>query len=774
MAIDSEFRIYPYIDKVLADLGWNTNNPAGARGGSVYTQGEFRSHSPLLAEALGRKTPENIILIPWDGGFRYWVVEAKANHRNITRALNEAQDYADRINAIDSGAARFATGIAGTLDDSFYVTTTYWNGHQWSEVEINNYETTGFLSLEQCEYILRDNNHSSARFDDDPDRFLKKANDINKTLHSNEVPVGDRASIMASLLLALAQDANLKIHADPQRLIREINGLIEDLLREHSKEDFAKVIQLRPPATKKNYKKFRKAIIETLQHLREMNIRSAINGDDDALGKFYETFLKYANGAKEMGVVLTPRHITRFAVDVVGVGPKDRIFDPACGTGGFLVSAMEAMRQQNPRQQYEKFKNNNLFGVEQRDDVYGLAVVNMIFRGDGKSHVYDGNCFEHEFWLREGEVSYTMPGEPRPDGARKPFTRVLMNPPFKLIDYPESQFIDHALRQMRRGGILFAVLPAVVISGIRYKGWRQELLKRHTVKACIKLDKNLFYPVAEATYGLILEAHTPHEEGASVFMGILFDDHHRPRKSKMLSEHESVDNVEHMTQEVRRFLLGEPVERLLPREQCVATLGHREDFAFAPEKYISGDAVSINAGHRAVDSDAANSRTMLPKAPSVLKQRADLFTLEPFIEDKPLPLMRESAKHYPHGFVPVVSASYQNNGIQSWKNVPEDECVDHCITISTTHNTRPCEAFWHPYKFAALKGAVYVLKPSPEMLKLPLAILYLCESITANNAWRYNYACTVVLDELEIWAPIKRKGVPDLEAMADIVKHQIS
>ena len=86
-------------------------------------------------------------------------------------------------------------------------------------------------------------------------------------------------------------------------------------------------------------KKFRKAIIETLQHLREMNIRSAINSSDDALGKFYETFLKYANGAKEMGIVLTPRHVTRFAVDVIGIGTNDIIFDPACGTGGFLISA---------------------------------------------------------------------------------------------------------------------------------------------------------------------------------------------------------------------------------------------------------------------------------------------------------------------------------------------------------------------------------------------------------------------------------------------------
>ena len=153
---------------------------------------------------------------------------------------------------------------------------------------------------------------------------------------------------MAALLLALAQDGNLRIPARPSALMLEVNGLIEDLLRQHGKEEFAKVIELRLPATEKNHKRYRKAIVETLQHLREMNIRSAINSGDDALSKFYETFLKYANGAKEMGVVLTPRHITRFAVEVLGIGPKDRVFDPACGTGGFLICAMESIRENRP------------------------------------------------------------------------------------------------------------------------------------------------------------------------------------------------------------------------------------------------------------------------------------------------------------------------------------------------------------------------------------------------------------------------------------------
>ena len=651
------------------------------------------------------------------------------------------------------------------------MTTTYWNGRDWQEVAINNYEATRFLTSEQCRDILDSNNSRLALFDDDPERFLKKANAINRTLHDNEVPVSDRAGVMAALLLALAQDGNLRIHAKPSALMREVNGLIEDLLRQHGKEEFAKVIELRLPATEKNHKRYRKAIVETLQHLREMNIRSAINSGDDALGKFYETFLKYANGAKEMGVVLTPRHVTRFAVEVLGIGARDRVFDPACGTGGFLISAMESIRANQPGA-YSTFRNDGLFGVEQRDDVYGLAIVNMIFRGDGKSRVYDGNCFEHEFWLRDGEVWYTLPDDTEPEGARKPFTRVLMNPPFKLLTN-ETSFVDYGLRQARRGALLFAVLPAVVIGGARHEEWRRELLKRHTVLACVKLDKNLFYPVAEATYALILRAHEPQKSNGLVFMGCLFDDHHRPRKSKMLSDHEAVDNVERMMTDLKRFILIQPTVASLPREQCTTTLNQDYRCDFLPENRISGGSATVNAAFRAIESETSARRAAVNPPSVVAMQQMGAFSLDPFIECE-VAASLQTLKQYSKGNVPVVSTAATNNGVADRLDIPPERCLENCITISLLHNTKPCEAFWHPYLFSALVGKALVLKPTAKMLAEPLAILYLCEAITAHNSWRYNYARSPNLHELEVEVPVTLDGKPDILAMAETVRRQLS
>ncbi|MGI9071934.1 MAG: HsdM family class I SAM-dependent methyltransferase [Bryobacteraceae bacterium] len=171
-----------------------------------------------------------------------------------------------------------------------------------------------------------------------------------------------------------------------------------------------------------------------------------MNSGTDVLGKFYEVFLKYGNGAKEIGIVLTPRHITRFAVEAMGVGIQDVVYDPTCGTGGFLVAAFDHVKRKSNPTQLERFKENNLYGVEQEAEVVALAIVNMIFRGDGKNNIIEGSCFQKNIAQDEhGKIKYS---------ARSPFekqlavTKVLMNPPFalKASDEKEFKFVDQAAK----------------------------------------------------------------------------------------------------------------------------------------------------------------------------------------------------------------------------------------------------------------------------------------------------------------------------------------
>ena len=681
---DSEFRAYPYIEDVLRKLKWDTRNPV--KGGSVYTQREFRKHDDLLSNALGQRAPENIVLIPWEAGRNYWVIEAKRLHKQCDKALKEAQSYADAINVLQHDAARFATGIAGTPEQSFFVKTTYWDGSTWRDVEINNYETTGFLTLEQCRSILNQNNPRILDYEVNLDLFLAKANDINRTLHANGVAARDRARLVAGLLLALAEDSAFRITTNPRTLVGDVNSRIESLLEKHRKQDFLSEVQLKLPANNENHRKYWSAIVETMQHLREMNIRSAINSGTDALGQFYETFLKYANDASEMGIVLTPRHVTRFAVDVLHIQHEHAIYDPTCGTGGFLVAALDSIRASHHAAHpdvYDRFRNDFLHGVEQADDVFGLALVNMIFRGDGKSRIYNGNCFDSVYVRHNGKIRRISKSARRPPDAMRPFARVLMNPPFALPE-PEYQFVDHALEQMVAGGLLFAILPNAPINGLQTteRQWREKTVRHHTVRAVVRMPRPLFQPQADkVTYALIIEAWRPHRQDDLVFFAMFHDQESANRLSKFVKHVDIQDNVDRLTMELRGFMAGVikgVSER--PAESGLRSLRLEDHCDFSPEAYLANQPYAGPTPPESLFVALTRKTFRQPLAPMPIPQRLREHRLDKLFE-----ITRgtsPSMKRLAPGDTPVVTTSEENNGIAGYFDVLPEHIHQDAITIT--------------------------------------------------------------------------------------------
>ena len=350
-----------------------------------------------------------------------------------------------------------------------------------------------------------------------------------------------------------------------------------------------------------------------------------------------------------------------------------------------------------------------------------------------------------------------------------------MNPPYKLTSNSEAEFVNYALRQMRKRGHLFAVLPRVSVSGARWAKWRRQLLKRHTLKSCIQFDKNLFYPVAEATYGLILQAHVPHDFDDEIFMGRLFDDKSRPRLSKVLSEHEAVDNVDEMTETVKRFLLGKSIPENIERQQAIMRLNESDDnCSWIPENYISSGIRIVNplgAVERGASADSIKrqviARQRLTK--EVSKNQLQTFPVSQFVGVIERNGIR-AIKDYPDGNTPVVGSTAEMNGISAWRDVPDEFCLENCVSISTRHNTKSCQAFWHPYRFSSIVNNAIVFSPIDELLYNPNSILYVCEAITLKNAWKYNYAHTPRLEDLEIDVPVDETGRPDYDLMARIVE----
>jgi len=456
---DTEVDAYIFIKENLKTLGWDVRNPARNSFGEVYTQNECLNH-PKIKECLGTKKPENVVKLSEK---YYWVIEAKRSHTQLEQALDEAIDYAKLINKSKNIKALIVAGVAGNQTDSFLIKSRFMKNGKWFPITINEKEISSLISKEIAKILLTIKKPNIADVPIDEELFLSKAEKINQILHLGAINKNYRARVIAALLLALIDDVPPNIDAAPSVLIDEINSRAKRVLKQQGKGEFYNFINISLPPTEDNHIKFKQALVSTIQELNNLNIRSAMNSGADVLGKFYEVFLKYGNGAKEIGIVLTPRHITNWAVDTINVTKHDYVYDPTCGTGGFLVAAFDHAKKGSTPKQINSFKVHNLFGVEQEPEVVALAIVNMIFRGDGKNNIVEGNCFQKSLskTSHDGQVTATY----KKKNNDKIITKVLMNPPFALksSDEKEFKFIQHALEQMDDGGVLFSVLPVSVM-----------------------------------------------------------------------------------------------------------------------------------------------------------------------------------------------------------------------------------------------------------------------------------------------------------------------
>lgn len=405
-------------------------------------------------------------------------------------------------------------------------------------------------------------------------------------------------------------------------LIGEINTRSQAELAANGKPEFAPFVKILPPTNATNHVNFRAALVKTILALQNLNIRSAMNSSTDVLGQFYEVFLKYGNGAKEIGIVLTPRHITRFAVEALGVGPTDLVLDPACGTGGFLVAAFDHVRRNCTPVQLNRFKEHNLFGIEQESYVAVLAIVNMIFRGDGKHNIIEGNCFTTYLEPRavRGYASARFCQQATGTGS-EPITRVLMNPPFAQGG-KEYRFVSRALSLMADGGFLFSLLPLDSMFGAHEeKVWRtNDLLKKHSLVSVVTLPDELFYPAAlKQVVGVVIRKGLPHSEKQPVFWARIVHDGYLKIKSKRLPGAEmrpprnAKDDGPQVLQLLQNFIANpKSVNVNIPLLCKTAPIDFSDPLLeLLPEVYIDSKPISKKEIERAADDLARETASLL-------------------------------------------------------------------------------------------------------------------------------------------------------------------
>ena len=212
----------------------------------------------------------------------------------------------------------------------------------------------------------------------------------------------------------------------------------------------------------------------------------------DIIGRFYEEFLKYAGVSNvKKGIVLTPRHITTLFTKLIDLKENDKIVDLCCGTGAFLIAGMNAIinkieksNRTDKQEAIANVKQTQLLGFEINPTMYICAISSMMFRGDGKSSIYNYDSIKDcraqekldEFKATIGFINPPYSGkENKEDPTPKEIT-----------------FLTKLLDNCSRYGIVIAPLSMY----FKDEAIRDNILKKHTLKAVINMPKDLFQPNA--------------------------------------------------------------------------------------------------------------------------------------------------------------------------------------------------------------------------------------------------------------------------------------
>jgi hypothetical protein len=231
----------------------------------------------------------------------------------------------------------------------------------------------------------------------------------------------------------------------------------------------------------------------------------------DALGIFYHEFVKYSGGdGSGLGIVLTPQHLTEFMCDLAEVNKNSKIIDICCGSGTFLVTTMSKMFKGASDKDIDKIRKTSLFGIESQDEIYTLAIANMIIRGDGKSNIIFGDCFDKAV---TDEIK------------SKNINIGLINPPYAQKKN-ELEFVEHMLDMLSVGGTGVVVVPMSCAIGTKFKEVRERLFKTHTLKAVFSMPDDIFYSnnASVNVCVMVWEAHKPHDTTKTTFFGYYKDD----------------------------------------------------------------------------------------------------------------------------------------------------------------------------------------------------------------------------------------------------------
>lgn len=268
-------------------------------------------------------------------------------------------------------------------------------------------------------------------------------------------------------------------------------------------------------------------LVDLLDHFSRLPLLSSVV-NSDILGQAYEYLIKkFADATnKKAGEFYTPRAIVRLMVNILDPKEGDTIYDPACGTGGMLLEAVNHVRESGGN---VKTLRGKLYGQERNLTTSGIARINLFLHGIEDFQIVREDTLRSPAFFSGDQLST--------------FDCVIANPPFSLKNWGDAQWaadpygrniagvppknsadyawVQHMIKSMAPvTGRMAVVVPHGVLFRMGAEGdIRRKLLDMDLLEAVIGLGPNLFYGTGLAACILVFRARKrPDREGRVLFV----------------------------------------------------------------------------------------------------------------------------------------------------------------------------------------------------------------------------------------------------------------
>lgn len=472
------------IDLILSNLGWKINEHS--KDCNVFTE---RAKTIEQNKKFNGKKPD-YVLYKTGTDEPIAIIETKRSGQSLTKALDQAINlYAKPLGI----SIVFVTD--GSIIEAYDVRTV-------SNLKLDDQIITEFLSEKQLFKFIEGGAelYSPEKVTYTKRELIKIFSEANDLLRKEGIREGIERFAEFSNLLFLKLISEIEddrenngeerilektycwesfCNLDADRMLEYINNIILPRLvgkYNHSGDVFQKELLIKNP---ENLKK----IVEKLSTLK------LLDADSDIKGDAFEYFLKNSvSVGTDLGEYFTPRHIVKLMVDLIDPKFGDKIYDPACGTGGFLIEAFRHAKNKckQTKENIKILKEDSIFGRE-ISGTAKIAKMNMIIIGDGHNNINQMDSLKSPI--------------------KDEFNVILSNFPFSqktdyssLYGYNSEDanpvFMQHIIDALDENGIAGVVVPEGLLfdENAEYIKVRKILLEKCNVIAVIKLHEFVFKP----------------------------------------------------------------------------------------------------------------------------------------------------------------------------------------------------------------------------------------------------------------------------------------